>query len=644
MRIAVSGIGVVSALGIGTERNLDGLKSGRSGISPRPGILSTRNGLPVGELKLTNAELKFILGIPEDRKVSRTALLGAVAASEAMKHLHPDPFRTGFINATSVGGMDLTEDFYPEFLKDRDGGDVELCRMHDCGASTRFIADYCGIRGYTTAISTACSSGANAIMLGARLLKHKLLDCVVVGGTDALSRFTLNGFKSLMILDRELCRPFDSDRHGLNLGEGAGYLVLQREEDCHTPLAWLSGWANANDAHHQTASSADGDGAYIAMSQALERAGMAASEISCINAHGTGTGNNDLSEGRALIRLFGDKVPAFSSTKGYTGHTLAAAGGIEAVFSVLSLCEGCIWPNPGWRNPMPEFDLRPETDLSHRKLSSVMSNSFGFGGNCSSLIFSATDVKARPAEFERHKVRAADEADNSSGRWFYINAICKGGVEADEFKTLVPDAGMRRRMSKVLKESVGAAAKCISRSCEPDAIITATGLGCLADSEKFLQNIVRDNEELLNPTPFIQSTFNTAGGQIALLSANHCYNMTYVNRSSSFADALTDALMMLEDGEAANVLAGAFDENIETSVRILESLGVRPQSEGAFFLMLGSTRGEGCVGRIRLRNPHTGDTAGREQDFTHIADDGDITAVARALGMKFDGIETEWIG
>ena len=260
--------------------------------------------------------------------------------------------------------------------------------MHDCAASTEVIARYCGINSYKTTISTACSSAANAIIVGAKLLKHNIVDYVVVGGTDALSAFTLNGFKALMILDEKTCRPFDVTRTGLNLGEGAGYLLLQREEDVRSYYCRLSGYSNRNDAHHQTASSPEGNGAYLAMSDALKMANVLPSEVSYINAHGTGTGNNDASESAAFLRLFGNNVPPFSSTKGYTGHTLAAAGGIEAVLSVLAIKQGCRYPNLNFVTPIPEYSLTPVLKYEENVLvNSVLTNSFGFGGNCSSLLF-----------------------------------------------------------------------------------------------------------------------------------------------------------------------------------------------------------------------------------------------------------------
>ena len=389
MGIVVTGVGLVSALGIGVEQNIASIRRGESGISSPATILKTSNQLPVGELHVTNEELHIAANIPTREHLSRTALLGILAVKEALADAKVDTTkRIGLVSSTSVGGMDLTELFFEKFLENDSTGRLRDVRMHDCAASTNAIAQHCGINGYTTTLSTACSSAANAIMVGAKLLKHDIVDYVVVGGSDALSAFTLNGFKSLMILDENPCRPFDANRAGLNLGEGAGYLVLQREEDATSHYCRLAGYANRNDAHHQTASSAEGNGAYLAMAEALRVAHLASKDVSYINAHGTGTGNNDASESAAFIRIFGDEVPAFSSTKGFTGHTLAAAGGIEAVFSVLSIKEGYLYPNLNFETPIPECGLIPLRQFKEgASVDCVLTNSFGFGGNCSSLVF-----------------------------------------------------------------------------------------------------------------------------------------------------------------------------------------------------------------------------------------------------------------
>jgi 3-oxoacyl-[acyl-carrier-protein] synthase-1 len=290
--------------------------------------------------------------------------------------------------------MDKSEDFFIDFLNDNRKGKLRNVHDHECGCMTEIVADELGIKDYVTTINTACSSSANAIFHAARLIKNGMLDVAIAGGTDALTKFTLNGFNTLMILDKSFCKPFDEDRQGLNLGEGAGYLVLVSDQVAQTlgkaPYCKLSGYKNSNDAYHQTASSPDGAGPYLAMKGALERSGLSTRDIDYINLHGTGTPNNDSSESIAVNRLFGEECPYMSSTKSFTGHTLGASGGIEAAYSVLAIKHGVIFPNLRFETPMHEVGYKPVTKfMKDRQVSHVMSNSFGFGGNCTSLIFSA---------------------------------------------------------------------------------------------------------------------------------------------------------------------------------------------------------------------------------------------------------------
>lgn len=391
-RVAITGMGIISSIGNTVEENFNALISKKAGISDIE-LIATRhaNEIKVGEIKRSNEELQQLLKLPVNNTFTRTSMLGAYAAKQAVNNAQItaiNEVRTGLISSTSVGGMDFTEkhykqyDQYPEYQK--------YILSHNAGDSSNKIADYLGLKGFVSTISTACSSAANAIMLGASMIENGYLDRVIVGGTDALSKFTINGFKTLMILTDTYNTPFDQHRKGLNLGEAAAYLVLESSElvkrqNKHV-LAYVCGYGNANDAYHQTASSENGEGAYLAMKKAFEKAGIQPGKINYINAHGTATPNNDLSEGRALLRIF-NSVPKFSSTKAFTGHTLAAAAAIEAVYSILALQNNMVFPNLNFKTPMEEFHLIPETEPVKTEINYVLSNSFGFGGNCSTLIF-----------------------------------------------------------------------------------------------------------------------------------------------------------------------------------------------------------------------------------------------------------------
>ena len=385
MRTIVSGIGAVSAIGDNVAQNTESLKLLRSGIGELT-VLHTCHAVPCGEVKHTNPELAEMAGL-KPGTYSRTALLGMIAAKEAADNANLDTAtqRVGLISATSVGGMDLTENYFEAEHNGKRGRLRQLIE-HDCGASTERIAAHLGIKHFMTTISTACSSSANAIMLGHRMIQHGLLDAVVVGGTDSLCKFTINGFSSLQILDSNLCRPFDKSRAGLNLGEGAGYLVLQREEDvCCSKHAAILGCANANDAHHQTATSETGDGPFLAMTKALKMAGLG--NVDYINVHGTGTQNNDRSEYAAIKRIWGNNIPPYSSTKLFTGHTLAACGALEAIFCIQMMHNRTIYPTFNFKNGEDADFVSPVTVTTKAEhLNAVMSNSFGFGGNMTSII------------------------------------------------------------------------------------------------------------------------------------------------------------------------------------------------------------------------------------------------------------------
>lgn len=393
-KIVVTGMGIISSIGNSVEANFYALTHKRTGLSAIENLVTAhKNNIRVGEVKLDNNQLAEKLHLPIVNAYSRTSLLAIIAVKEAIANANLTPKQlgnAGFINASTVGGMDMTERYFFEY--ENSESVRRYITTHNIGDVTHQIADYFRLKGIVTSVSTACSSSANAIITAAHLLTTGRADCLIVGGSDALSKFTINGFNSLMILSDSECTPFDAHRKGLNLGEAAAYLVLETEENALRRgakiKAVLSGWGNANDAYHQTASSEDGQGAYLAMQQALQIAYLQPETIDYINAHGTATPNNDLSESRALLRVFGERVPHYSSTKPFTGHTLGAASSVEAVFSVMALRNDIVFPNLNYQTPMPEVPIRPQTELLHLPVRHVLSNSFGFGGNCSALIFS----------------------------------------------------------------------------------------------------------------------------------------------------------------------------------------------------------------------------------------------------------------
>ncbi len=390
-RVLVSGIGIITALGKGVDAQLDALKNARTGLAPLKNLDSIyRNQLPAAEVEYNNRQLlEMISGNYDAHKNTRGQLLSLIAAEEAVNDAglsQADMLEMPVITGNTVAGMDVTEKIYRNHQK---SDSYFFNQAHSGGEIGSRLAAYFGSRALNTTINTACSSSSNALLLAARLIRSGKAKRVLAGGGDPLSKFSLNGFKSLMIYDDQPCRPFDSKRNGLNLGEGAAYLILESEESAKGKEVYgeLLGYANRNEAFHASASSPDGQGAYLTMLDALRSAGLQAGDIDFVHAHGTATPNNDESELRALMRLFGDNLPPFASSKAYVGHTLGAAGVVNAVFSLLSLKHAFLFPNPNFENEMekgikPVTEFQPDTEINY-----CMSNAFGFGGNNTTLIF-----------------------------------------------------------------------------------------------------------------------------------------------------------------------------------------------------------------------------------------------------------------
>ena len=568
--IVITGEGIISAIGNDKAAVLQSLLDGRSGIVEMKHLHSSHHELPVGEVQLSNDEMKAMLALPIEEQTSRTSLMGMLAVRQALAEAQlpetaPKNRRVVLISGTTVGGMDITEQYYDSFATSDEH--LNCLKKHDCGSSTEEIAAMFGISECTT-ISTACSSAANALILGANLLKTGQADLVIAGGSEALTRFHLNGFNSLMILDHEPCRPFDAQRAGLNLGEGAAFVVMETEAsarkrgaDIH---AWLTGYGNACDAFHQTASSDNGEGAYRAMTEALEMAQLKPEDIDYVNAHGTGTPNNDLSESAALKRVFAEKMPLISSTKAFTGHTTSASGSIETVICLLAMQHHFVPANLRWEHQIPD-GITPTTGVKDVTLKHVVCNAFGFGGNDSSLILSAVPVAGEEsaAAISDDDIRVAAKIEITSE-----DAL-------SEIRNYVKPLEARR-MGKIMKSSLLSSLKAMEQAGieKPDAIITATALGCLENSELLLNQLQEEGEVMLKPTYFMQSTHNTIGSGIAIFTKCHGYNVTYTHGKDSLEWALRDARMLLKSGKAKSVLVGLHDETTPLYRSLMQRVGI----------------------------------------------------------------------
>lgn len=390
MNVYITGIGCISAIGNTVDENRQSLRNQTHGLC-KAEFLDSRYSHEkyFGEIPFATSELLKKLHFASQSELTRTDVIAHIAFAEAVSHaqlssLDISDERTAFISASTVGGMCHTQELYSDANCLAEPS--PYIGAYNCSAHTLRIAKEYAMRGITNTINTACSSSANALLYGMRLLQTKRATRVIAGGVDSLAKFTVNGFNSLQILSNAPCKPFDEYRMGLNLGEAAAYIVLETEETCRNKprLALLSGAGNASDAFHASALSNEATGVVQCTLGALQQANLQPHQIDYINAHGTATENNDGVEFTGFMKLF-KSIPPFSSTKSYTGHTLGAAGALEAVYSVLSIQYQEIYPTLHTTHSLHQSLVQA---YMPKQITHVLSNSYGFGGNCTSLLFS----------------------------------------------------------------------------------------------------------------------------------------------------------------------------------------------------------------------------------------------------------------
>jgi len=385
--LAVAACSTTSALGHGLAAQFEALRSGRGGLRANDfssaslecrigrvaGVEDAALPAPLAHWDCRNNRLAW-LGLQQDGLMD--AIAGAVARHGAT--------RVALILGTSTASIGATEDAYRRLDRGRFPEDLQRPEIHTPHSLVAFVADATGITGPALTISTACSSSAKVFASAERLIRLGLVDAALVGGVDTLCDSVLFGFHSLELVSKRACRPFDAQRDGISIGEAAAFALLERIDAApHAPR--LLGYGESSDAHHMSTPHPEGRGAQAALDDALARAGIDASAVDYVNLHGTATPKNDEVEAKLLPR-FAQRTRA-SSTKGFTGHTLGAAGALEAVFALLAIEHGIVPPNLGCGEPMPEAAPWLALQPSERRIDVALSNSFGFGGNNACLIF-----------------------------------------------------------------------------------------------------------------------------------------------------------------------------------------------------------------------------------------------------------------
>lgn len=385
--VAITAFTSTSPVGTGNAATMEALRTARTGLAPNDLAWAP---IPCWVGRVREAEGMAIPATLEAYACANTrlALLALEqdgfreAAARAVHRVGAS--RVGVFVGTTTSGIRSTEEAYTR----RTGNgslpaDFRYETRHNMDATTEFVRRILGTRGPALTISTACSSSAKVFCVAERYLRAGLIDAAIVGGADTLCLTTLYGFNSLQLVSEDVCRPYDAARKGLSIGEAAGFALL--EAGAASPLA-LRGYGETSDAHHMSTPHPEGEGARRAMEGALASAGLDAAAIDYVNLHGTASPANDVAEGRAVHALFGERVPC-SSTKGFTGHTLGAAGIVESVIALLALREGFVPGSPTTRTVDPQTRVRIALAGESRALRHAMSNSFGFGGNNCALVF-----------------------------------------------------------------------------------------------------------------------------------------------------------------------------------------------------------------------------------------------------------------
>ena len=394
--VAITDYTVSCALGSGRAAARAALRDGRSGLTTEPfetARLATWIGAVPG---VDDARLPATLAAHDCRN-NRLAWLGLhadgfVDSVAAARERH-GAARIGVFLGTSTSGILQTEIAYRQ--RDPASGklppEFRYATTHNTGSVAAFVREALGLAGPVFVVSTACSSSAKVFANAARFLELGVIDAAVVGGVDSLCLTTLYGFNSLELLSPDICRPWDAERRGLSIGEGAGFALLER--DSARPRGWLLGVGESSDGHHMSSPHPEGLGAAEAMRAALEAAGLPPDAVDYLNLHGTATHNNDAAEDLAVRSVFGTRLSC-SSTKGATGHTLGAAGAVEAAFCLLALEHGFMPGGLNRRQPDPALGARYLDASSEAPLQVVASNSFGFGGSNACLVFGHAERRA----------------------------------------------------------------------------------------------------------------------------------------------------------------------------------------------------------------------------------------------------------
>lgn len=558
VRIYISGMGIISSLGKGITETGEALQRNLTGIRPLDLFATASNQpLPVGE----------VAGPIEDESVPRTHQIARLAADQAMAKSRETP--DAVVMGVTTGGMLTTEALLKKNVQD-----PKLFRLHATGSVAEDIARRYHCTGPALTVSTACSSGAVAIKIALEMLRSENYKRVLAGGADSLCRLTYYGFSALQLVDPDGARPFDRNRRGMSVAEGAAMLLLVAN-DPHHAVAEILGAGLSCDAHHPATPHPHGQGARAAMQAAMEDAGISSTEVDYINLHGTGTLDNDISEARAINSLFERQKPLMSSVKGAFGHTLAAAGAIEAVVSAIAISSSLVPATVGCDHPDPDLKLDLVIQPVQRPISTVLSNSFGFGGNNAAVVFSAcgkykpnrTCTKTQPMTILGCACVTGAGNTRQTMESVADGKTCAGmlGIQHISANLAAGDVRRLKRFPRLALSLAIAAHENSGESHDPSSVFLGTGWGALSETSDFLTRLFETNEQFPSPIDFIGSVHNAAAGQIAMRFQATGPNITMTGGDYSFEQALMAASLLSNSIEDTFLVIGADESHPQLS-------------------------------------------------------------------------------
>lgn len=535
--VYIAGIGIVSPLGTGEEATFSALQANRSAVAPlRVFPVQQQPPLPVGQVE----DLRGNSHLPRAHRLALTA------AKQAMEE--NDCSLDAVIVGSTTGGISQTEELLAEKNED-----VGLYQYHGLTTVAEEIGQELDCTGELLTVSTACSSGTVAISMACKMLESGEATWVLAGGADSLCLLTYYGFHSLQLVDKKGSRPFDMTREGMSVAEGAAFLLLTNRKPKHSHGVLLGSGLSC-DAYHGAAPHPDGNGAQSAMQKAMDNAAVSAENINYINLHGTGTPENDLAESKAVRRLF-EVLPPLSSIKGLSGHGLAASGAIEAVVSAICLKHDFLPANCGCEEVDPECGLQPLSTPVEKTVSTVLSNSFGFGGNNACLVVSETEKATPPEKSEpvplsivgKACITGVGHTMDSLGRFFTLESMA-GRLDLKSIAEQLPARSIRRmkRFSQMALALAAAAQEDSGIEQSPHAVFMGSGWGALSETWDFLDKLQSTREQFPSPIDFVGSVHNSAAGQIAISHGATGPNITSSGGDYSFEQALLATETFLE--------------------------------------------------------------------------------------------------